>query len=43
MPPLIINEDKIDEATAILKAALDDVRAEVKGRAWGSSRTRPSR
>ncbi|WP_253284245.1 MULTISPECIES: aminotransferase class III-fold pyridoxal phosphate-dependent enzyme [unclassified Ruegeria] len=42
MPPLIINEDEIDEATAILKAALDDVRAEVKGRAWDLSRTRPS-
>ncbi|MEM6577399.1 MAG: aminotransferase [Pseudomonadota bacterium] len=32
MPPLIINEDEISEATAILQAALDDVWAEVKGR-----------
>jgi len=32
MPPLIISEDEVAEATAILKAALDDVWAEVKGR-----------
>ncbi len=32
MPPLIISEDEIAEATAILKAALDDVWAEVNGR-----------
>ena len=32
MPPLIISEDEIIEATAILKAALDDVWVEVKGR-----------
>jgi adenosylmethionine-8-amino-7-oxononanoate aminotransferase len=30
MPPLIINEDEIAEATAILKSALDDVWAEIK-------------
>lgn len=33
MPPLIITEDEIAEATAILKAALDDVWQQVKGRA----------
>ena len=33
MPPLIIEEDEIAEATAILKAALDDVWNEVRGRA----------
>ena len=33
MPPLIINDDEIAEATAILKAALDDVWEEVRGRA----------
>ncbi len=32
MPPLIISEDEIEEATAILKAALDDVWNEVRGR-----------
>ncbi|MEO0389976.1 MAG: aminotransferase class III-fold pyridoxal phosphate-dependent enzyme [Pseudomonadota bacterium] len=32
MPPLIITQDEIIEATAILKAALDDVWNEVRGR-----------
>lgn len=32
MPPLIIEEDEIAEAIAILKAALDDVWEEVRGR-----------
>ena len=33
MPPLIISVDEIAEATSILKAALDDVWEEVRGRA----------
>jgi 4-aminobutyrate--pyruvate transaminase len=33
MPPLIISRDEVAEATAILKAALDDVWEEVRGRA----------
>lgn len=33
MPPLVISEDEVAEATAILKDALDDVWNEVRGRA----------